>query len=261
MKKLTKNIRAFTLIELLVVIAIIAILAAMLLPALAAAKRKAQRISCTNSLKQIGLSFRQWSMDNQDRYPMQVAGGGGLVTVAGDMGGSMANVGIAGQTRGFFNVLSNELSTPKILFCPAEYESGRQPATAFTTVSAVNQVPFTNDLNVSYFVAVDASESYPQMFLAGDHNMGGNANPPTALFPKTVSAGTNVTGTTVGPGWMDNMHGKAGNVALSDGSVQGFSRAKLQEGLRNSGDAGQTPGNFVLGTGCAGPGANRLQFP
>ena len=246
MNKVNKKNRAFTLIELLVVIAIIAILAAMLLPALARAKARAQRINCTNNLKQVGIAFRTWAMDNGDQYPGTVpsgAGGpwgGGWVNTAN----TLASTGNATYLYQAFGVMSNELSTPKVLYCPAEYQSQRSAATTYSSLPATltaNQLGFQDNLRISYFMEIESNETYPQMFLDGDHNMGdgvagGNAAATLAYagFKNPNGAGGTVSTNLPAAAWMDNQHAKQGNVGLADGSVQGFSVSKLQAGLRST---------------------------
>jgi type II secretory pathway pseudopilin PulG len=200
---------AFTLVALLVIIGVIAVLAAMLLPALAGAQRKAQRINCVNNLKQCGLAFRIWEGDNDDKYPMDVpAAKGG--TMGFDTGA---------DTFRHFQVMSNELSTPKILICPSD-----------TRTAAANFIRFNNQ-NISYFVALDANEAEPQRFLSGDRNITAD-NPPVNGILKLVP-GQPVS-------WTETIHVNQGNIGLSDGSVQQCSDTMLQTFLQTSGSPTNT---------------------
>jgi prepilin-type N-terminal cleavage/methylation domain-containing protein len=233
--KTQKQKSAFTLIELLVVIAIIAILAAMLLPALAAAKRKAQRINCVNNLKEVGLSFKIWEGDNQDRYPMAVstAQGGALEYVASSGNSTMTVAGIFSVGH-LFATCSNELSTPKILYCTSDSVSGHAATTNFqnlavTYVAGASYVP-----NLSYWICGDANDNYPQMLMAGDRNIG-QGNPAPTMFSGTGARGDIQSAGYPTWGWTANdVHLKVGNSAMADGSVQQLTISTLLTALNNA---------------------------
>jgi len=254
MKRIFKQKKAFTLIELLVVIAIIAILAAMLLPALAAAKRKAQRISCVNNLKEASLAFRIWEGDNGDKYPQAVStaqGGAQELLQHGSVNSTFnSGYGIANC----FLVMSNELSTPKILNCPSDSRTlaVNSPATNFAQIvnftgnaTTLPAATATTVQYISYFVSGDAVEANPQMLLMGDYNIGTTTG--------TTAAVTNGFGAQPNGGWAFNSvwgwtaltgHLKAGNAAITDGSVQQLTVSGLQQSLLASTNSTPPPIGF-----------------
>jgi prepilin-type processing-associated H-X9-DG protein len=271
MKDRRKQDAAFTLIEAVVVIATLTLLAATLLPALAHTRPQAQRFNCSDNLRQVGLAFRAFAADHNGVTPMSVSpaqgGAGGDVGVRSVQSSQTASHGVCKM----FLALTNYLAGPRLLFCPAEYETWirQQPTTFAGTGGGVSgAVPYTNDLNVSYFIGIDASDYLPRMFLAGDHHLGGNANPPTTAFLTApyagnpfLSLGTNFAAN-MGAAWMDNMHGGDGNVGMADGSVEWFSRSNLQTALKTSGDWPHYGAVFSMATGStAGANCNRIQLP
>jgi len=213
-----KNLcRAFTLVELLLIIAVMIVLAVVLLPDLARPRHHhGMNWNCVNNLKQIGIAFRTWSLDNSDKYPMHVS----VIN-----GGTMELIN-SGAIFPHFLAMSNELSTPKLLVCPQETDPRRRSATTFAdgpSSGAVGQIPLTNDNQVSYFVGVDADETHPQMLLCGDRNLTNWPLPTNRLLMLTSNSA---------PVWTHELHNGKGNVALADGGVFTFDTRGLIAQLR-----------------------------
>lgn len=189
---------ALTLTEVLIVITALALLAAILLPALAAAKRRASKISCVSQLKMIGVACQVWPSGQDSKYPAQVSvtNGGAMELIA------------TGNVAAYFRAMTNELDVPEILICPQDTKH----------VSATNFAALENS-NISYFVGLDAADTQPQTLLSGDDNLIVNG---TSVRPGILLLHTNDSVT-----WTQDRHQGSGNILLGDGSVQQTSSADL----------------------------------
>jgi prepilin-type processing-associated H-X9-DG protein len=196
----------FNLIGLLVIIGTMVLLVAVLLLALAAAKKNTAKISCFSILKQVDLSFLLWGGDNDHKYPMQV-----VLTNSE----TMTRV-THGNAYLLWQSMSNELSTPKILHCPNDQQRA----------SAVSFSEGFSDANISYFFNLDATETYPQTILIGDDNLTVDG---VRVKPGILNLGTNSA-----VAWTKERHRGAGNIGMADGSVQQLTSAGLNLAIANS---------------------------
>jgi competence protein ComGC len=213
----SQSTAAFTRKELLVVIAVLVLLGLFLLPAVQKTSQKSKSITCNGRLKCLGLAYRIWSNDNGDHSPASTSlTNGGWRELL-----SRPDASTYAWTN--YTLMANQMGqSPLIVVCPADE---RKPANSFSNLS---------NLNCSYFVGIDANDTYPQSILGGDRNLGPGTTPdPGYGFSPTNGKGNDVT--INGPVcWSLKMHSRgnpagAGNILLGDGSSQQVTSGRLNQ--------------------------------
>lgn len=258
MKDQSRKQLAFTLIELVVVIGIFAILAVMAFPALAHGKPRADRAACANNLKQLGAAFQTWSLNHTGPYPMGVP-----MSSGGPPNQAQIAAGVSAYLFQVFGVMSNQLTGPKLLACPSDpgtvVHSNLLIVANTTATFAVGTQYTLANINCSYFLGLEASAGDPSMLLCGDRNIYGGVNAPYSGYtsianlgygdgdhspgvsPNICILGSNFVAGATSPGWTGAMHNQAGNVLLTDGSVQQVSSSGLRTLLQTSADKMTAP--------------------
>jgi prepilin-type processing-associated H-X9-DG protein len=226
--KHNQKTKGFTLIDLLIVVAVLLILGVILISTMELNTTPSRHVRCTGNLKQVGLAFRIWSGDQQDTFPQSVS-----ITNGGAM-----EAALSGNVAAVFQVMSNQLMTPKILLCPTDKK--RIQATTFDQSDPLigkwrGNILFGGNTNLSYFFGLDAKDTSPEMFLSGDDNflIGGTHKGEVGGKPPPAGILSLTTNTPIA--WADTRHERQGNVGLADGSVQGFSSSALRNALANTG--------------------------
>lgn len=189
----------------------IGLLLTLLLPVLEKGRQRGVMARCWGTLRQVGVGYNLFAQDHNDHFPMEISVGAGG-TKEFNRPPAVADAEFGDAFR-HFQVLSNELATPRILVCRADK---REPAVTFAALQ---------NSNVSYFVATEAAFARPLSLLAGDRNLmvSGTMSDQVGL----IQAGNEVF-------WTSELHGYRGNLLYADASVRGVNNPGLREALHQS---------------------------